>query len=283
MAFFRFGNPPIGQARDLPAMDKLSEIMASKRKELGPRLRPVRDSELARFGDRKYRGKGFREALNRSEGLAVIAEIKRRSPSAGAIAETVIATEQARKYYNAGTDAISVLTDETYFGGTIRDLWDVNDLLGNRDDAPPTLRKDFFIHPLQVLEAAEAGARAILIIVRALRDDEIKALYEAAGMAGLDALFEIHSLPELERAVAHNAGIIGVNNRDLARFVTDLSYSEQLIPEMPADCIAVSESGIWTPQDAARVFEAGADAILVGEALMKMEQPERFIEAVHGF
>jgi indole-3-glycerol phosphate synthase len=264
-------------------MDKLSEIMAAKRRELRDRLRPVREAELSRLGARPRRGPSFLDALTRPEGLAVISEIKRRSPSAGAIAETVDAVEQARKYYNAGADAISVLTDEAYFGGSIRDLWEVNDLLGPRDDGPPTLRKDFFIHPLQVLEAAEAGARAILIIVRALSDDEIKALHEAAGLAALDALFEIHSQPELERAVRHGAKIIGVNNRDLARFVTDLGLSEQLIPEMPADCVAVSESGIATPEDAARVFEAGADAVLVGEALMRMEKPEQFIEAVHAF
>lgn len=264
-------------------MDKLSEIMAAKRRDLATRLRPVRDAELSRMADRARPGRSFREALSRDAGLAVIAEIKRRSPSAGAIAETIVAPEQARKYYNAGADAISVLTDEAFFGGSIRDLWDVNDLLGHRDDGPPTLRKDFFVHPLQVLEAAEAGARAILIIVRALSDDEIRALHDAAGLAGLDALFEVHSQPELDRAVAHEAKIIGVNNRDLARFVTDLSYSETLIPEMPDDVVAVSESGIWTPDDAARVYEAGADAILVGEALMKMEKPEQFIDAVHAF
>ena len=264
-------------------MDKLTEIMASKRREMETRVRPVREAELARFAGRRYRGPGFAEALQRPSGLAVISEIKRRSPSAGAIAATADAATQARRYYNAGADAISVLTDEKYFGGSIRDLWEVNDLLGPRDDGPPTLRKDFFVHPLQVLEAAEAGARAILIIVRALSEDEIKALHEAAGLAGLDALFEIHSAPELERAVAHGARLIGVNNRDLARFETDLAYSEALIPEMPEDCIAISESGIWTPADAARVFAAGADAILVGEALMKMEKPEEFIDAVHAF
>lgn len=264
-------------------MDKLAEIMAWKRQEVARRLRPVRESELSRWATQVRAGKSFAEALHRESGLAVISEVKRRSPSAGAIAETIVAAEQARKYYNAGADALSILTDEKYFGGTIRDLWDVNDLLGRRDDAPPTLRKDFFVHPIQVLEAAEAGARAILIIVRALSDDEIKALREAAGLAGLDALFEVHSLPELERAVRHEARIIGVNNRDLARFVTDLAYSEQIIPEMPADCIAVSESGIWTVEDAARVYQAGADAVLVGEALMKMEKPEQFIEAVHAF
>ncbi len=264
-------------------MDKLSEIMAAKRRELEHRLRPIRDAELSRFASRERRGKSFLDALDRDRGLAVISEIKRRSPSAGTIATAVEAPEQARKYYNAGTDAISVLTDEAYFGGTIRDLWDVNDLLGTRADAPPTLRKDFFVHPLQVLEAAEAGASAILIIVRALDDSEIVRLHEAAQLANLDALFEIHSKPELDRAVKHGARIIGVNNRDLSRFTTDLRFSEELIPEMPEDCIAVSESGIWTPDDAARAFDAGANAILVGEALMKMDKPEQFIEAVHEF
>lgn len=264
-------------------MDKLAEIMAWKRQEIQSRIRPVADRELSRWSERVRPGLTFAQALHRESGLSVISEIKRRSPSAGAIAERIEAPEQARKYYNAGADAMSVLTDEKYFGGTIRDLWEVNDLLGARDDARPLLRKDFFVHPIQVLEAAEAGARAILIIVRALSDDEIKALQEAAGLAGLDALFEVHSLPELERAVAHNAGIIGVNNRDLARFKTDLRFSEEIIPEMPQDTIAVSESGIWTVDDAARVYDAGADAVLVGEALMKMEKPETFIEAVHGF
>lgn len=266
----------------LTEMDKLSEIMAWKRRELAPRLRPVRDAELASFASKTRNGPRFADALKRDRGLSVISEIKRRSPSAGAIAENISATEQARKYYNAGADAMSILTDEKYFGGTIRDLWDVNDLLAPRADARPTLRKDFFIHPLQILEAAEAGASAMLIIVRALDDGEIQTLFNAAKLAGLDALFEVHSMAELERAVNHGAKLIGVNNRDLSRFVTDLRFSEELIPEMPEDCIAISESGIWTPEDAARVHAAGADAILVGEALMKMDEPELFIDAVHG-
>lgn len=261
-------------------MDKLEEIMAWKRQEVAPRIRPIRERELARLGDTPRNGKSFAEALRRESGLAVISEIKRRSPSAGSIA-VVDAAEQARKYYNAGTDAISVLTDEKFFGGSIKDLWEVNDLLGPRTDGPPTLRKDFFVHPIQILEAAEAGARAMLIIVRALSDEEIHVLYDSAQIAGLDALFEVHHMRELERAVNHEARIIGVNNRDLARFVTDLAYSEEIIPEMPEDCIAVSESGIWTPEDAARVLDAGADAVLVGEALMKMEKPEQFIDALH--
>ncbi|QYY36104.1 indole-3-glycerol phosphate synthase TrpC [Ruficoccus sp. ZRK36] len=262
-------------------MDKLTEIMAHKREEIAPRLRPVSDAELARFGDRAPSGPGFIEALAEAPGLGVIAEIKRRSPSAGQIAELPAAEEQARKYLNAEADAISVLTDEKYFGGTLKDLWAVTDFIGDHRRSTPCLRKDFMVHPLQVLEAAEAGARCILIIVRALKDDEIKRLRDAADIAGLDILYEIHTEPELERALRFGPEMIGVNNRDLARFRTDLAFSEKLIPQIPDNILAVSESGIFTPEDGYRVFEAGAKAVLIGEALMKLDEPEELVEALH--
>ena len=133
------------------------------------------------------------------------------------------------------------------------------------------------VHPIQVSEAAERGARAILIIVRVLSNDEMKELREAADLAGLDCLYEVHEESELDRALPHNPEIIGVNNRDLTRFVTDLSISEDLIPQIPDNIVKVSESGILEPEDAWRVRDAGADAILCGEALMKAEDPERFV------
>lgn len=264
-------------------MDKLAEIMAWKRKELAARVRPVRDSELSFFGAGGLHPRRMENALRRDKGLAVISEIKRRSPSAGDIALNRDAAEQARLYYNAGTDAISVLTDERFFGGHIRDLWNVNDLLGKRADAPPTLRKDFFVDRLQVLEAAEAGASCILIIVRALSDEEMAMLFEAAEAAHLDSIFEIHSAPEAERAVAAGARIIGVNNRDLSRFVTDIALSEAIIPDLPESCVTISESGIHSIEDAERAWRCGADAILVGEALMRMDDPEPFMQAIHDF
>ncbi len=263
-------------------MDKLTEIMAWKRREIAPRLRPVKETELERLGALPRRGPSFCEALVKPAHLTVIAEIKRRSPSAGAISKDAAAAEQARKYYNAGADALSVLTDEEYFGGTIRDLWDVCELMQNRDDARPVLRKDFFFHPLQVAEAAEAGAAAILIIVRALNDDEIKALDDAAALAGLDRLYEVHEESELERALKFDPSLVGVNNRDLTRFVIDLSISEKLIPQFPKNVTAVSESGIQTAEDAARVRQAGAKAILVGEILMKRKDPEPLIKELRG-
>lgn len=262
-------------------MDKLAEIMAHKREEIAPRVRPVSNAELARFGERKLDGPGFRQALAEAPGLGVIAEIKRRSPSAGEIAALPAADEQARKYVNAGADCMSILTDEKYFGGSLKDLWGVTDFLNDHRRPTPCLRKDFMVHPIQVLEAAEAGARCILIIVRALEDDEIHTLHEAAGLAGLDILYEIHHEAELERALRFEPDMVGVNNRDLARFQTDLAFSEQLIPQIPDGILPISESGIFTVEDAARVHACGAKAVLIGEALMKHEAAESFIEQMH--
>ena len=259
-------------------MDKLTEIMAWKRREIASRLRPVTDAELARAAAAAPKRPSFAASLRRPDGtLAVIAEIKRRSPSAGEIRAGAPAREQAQRYLAAAADALSVLTDEKYFGGTLDDL---------RNSAAcvrlPCLRKDFMVHPVQVLEAVHAGASAILIIVRALGDDDIKRLHGAAGAAGLDALFEVHIEADLERAVRHGARIVGVNNRDLATFQIDLGLSERLIPRFPKDVIAVSESGIASGADAARARAAGAHAVLAGEGLMKAEDPGSLIRDFRG-
>jgi len=257
-------------------MDKLSEIMAHKRREIAPLLRPVFPEELAAINAELPRPPSFLSALRRSDGqLAVIAEIKRRSPSAGAIREDASALEQALRYQAADASALSILTDEKYFGGTLADLSSVTARFDQK--GPPCLRKDFMVHPIQVLQARQAGASAILIIVRALQDDEIEGLQHAATAAGLDVLYEIHNEAELKRAVHHKAKIIGVNNRDLAIFQNDLGLSERLIPLIPKNVIAVSESGIATAADAARVRSAGAHAILVGEALMRAADPAALI------
>lgn len=242
-------------------------------------VRPVSDREFTALDADLPKPPSFAAALRRADGkLAVIAEIKRRSPSAGEIAAGVSAVDQAAKYRAAGANALSVLTDEKFFGGTLDDLAGVTSLFRKDPPAIPCLRKDFMVHPIQVLQARQAGASAILIIVRALEDEEIAALHFAARAAGLDALFEIHHEAELTRAIAHGAKIIGVNNRDLAIFKTDLGLSERLIPQFPRDVIAVSESGIFTAADAARVHRAGAHAVLVGEALMKATEPGQLIE-----
>jgi indole-3-glycerol phosphate synthase len=275
-------------------MDKLTEIMTHKRHEIAPLLRPIFAEELAELNRALPKPPSFLQALKRPDGqLAVIAEIKRRSPSAGVIRENASALDQAHRYRAAGASALSILTDEKYFGGTLADLTVVTKDFAkvipaesgkskptgaSGLNALPCLRKDFMVHPIQVHQARQAGASAILIIVRALTDEEIDSLHRAAIAAGLDALFEIHNAEELKRAVAHQAKIIGVNNRDLAVFKTNLELSEQLIPRFPKGVIAVSESGITTPADAARVRRAGAHAVLVGEALMRTDDPARLIQ-----
>ena len=263
-------------------MDKLAEIMAAKRHALRDFIRPVHERELTRLAEMQRQGGSFIEALGREDRLSVIAEIKRKSPSAGEIvAPGLNAVDQARSYVNAEADCLSILTDHAYFGGSLQDLWDVVEFLECHERSTPCLRKDFMVHPVQVVEAAEGGARCILIIVRALQDDEIKALRDAAGIAGLDALYEIHEERELERALKFDPQIIGVNNRDLKRFKTDLAVSELLIPQIPDDIIKVSESGIFEVEDAERASACGADAILVGEALMRAEDTDALIEAFH--
>jgi indole-3-glycerol phosphate synthase len=287
-------------------MDLLTEIMAHKRREIAPLVRPVFPDELAGLNRALPKPPSFLKALQRPDGrLAVIAEIKRRSPSAGAIKEGVSALEQALRYRAAGASALSILTDAKYFGGSLTDLSDVTRNFAQKPPArphpshpsatssshppvvslsnpPPCLRKDFMVHPIQVLQARQAGASAILIIVRALTDEEIEALQHAATAAGLDALYEIHNYDELKRAVHHKAKIIGVNNRDLSVFKTDLALSEQLIPHFPKNVVAVSESGIATAADAARAKAAGAHAVLVGEALMKAADPAALIKNFRG-
>ncbi len=260
--------------------DKLTEIMAWKRDEIAPRVRPVSENDLAALHGSLPKPPSFRDALAGARGgLGVIAEIKRKSPSAGEIKPIASAVEQASRYQAAGADCLSILTDEKYFGGTLRDLEEVTAHFRRHGPALPCLRKDFMIHPVQVLEARQAGASAILIIVRALDDETIRILFGAAQAAGLDALFEVHTEPEIGRAVAHGATLIGVNNRDLAIFKTDLGLTERLVPLIPATALAVSESGIFTAADAQRVRRAGARAVLVGEALMKAPEPQALITA----
>jgi len=258
--------------------DKLREIMEWKRGEIAQRVRPVSERELARLDASLPKPPPFAAALRRADGrLAVIAEIKRRSPSAGEIAVNASSVGQAAVYQAAGADALSVLTDARYFGGSIEDLRGVAARMRTMAPCLPCLRKDFMVHPIQVLEARESGASAILIIVRALAEDEIRILHGAARSAGLAALFEVHAEDEIERARGHGAELIGVNNRDLAAFTTDLGLSERLIAKFPFGVVAVSESGICTARDAARARRAGAHAVLVGEALMRSPDPAALV------
>ncbi|HLS28267.1 MAG TPA: indole-3-glycerol phosphate synthase TrpC [Opitutales bacterium] len=261
-------------------MSKLDEIIAWKRREIEDRIRPVAESEFSRWQEKTKDAPRFADFLRKENQLAIIAEIKRGSPSAGMIADGISAVEQAEKYAAAGADALSILTDAKYFSGSLDDLKNVTAHLANGRPIP-CLRKDFMVHPIQVIEALEVGARAILVIVRALSDDEMKRIFEAASLAGLDILVEVHEEREVERALRLDGiKILGVNNRDLAQFKTDLAFSEKIIPQLPDHLVKISESGIHSAADARRVRAAGADAVLVGEALMRAADPSILLREI---
>ncbi len=244
-------------------MNKLDEIIAQKHLEvqrLLPRAEKLRAAAALRDDVRS-----FYDALRADPTrLSMIAEVKRASPSAGTIAADFDPLTIARGYEKAGANALSVLTDEKYFQGRLEYLT----LIREQVDIP-CLRKDFIIHEAQIFEAVVAGADAILLIVAALDQPTLEHLLEVAHTFQLDALVEVHDLPELERALATDARIIGVNNRNLKHFTVDLGTTERLAEEVPDDVVLVAESGIKTVADAQRLAEAGADALLVGETLMR--------------
>lgn len=244
-------------------MDRLQEILRVKRDEI-ERLRPRRD-ELHKAALLRNDFRPFGIALRQGEGkLALIAEIKKASPSAGVIVESFDPVAIARNYARAGVEAISVLTDERFFQGHLDFLQMVRDSV-----ALPLLRKDFTLDPIQIMEAAAGGADAILLIVAALSQDQLVALLETAALYQLDALVEVHTLAELDRALETDAQIIGINNRNLATFEIDLGVTEKLSEEVPNEIVLVSESGIKTAEDLARIKACGVDAVLIGEALMR--------------
>ena len=244
-------------------MNRLEEILGTKREEI-ERLRPRRD-ELHRSALLRNDVRGFASALQRNEGkLALIAEVKKASPSAGVIVEAFDAVAIAKNYARAGVEAISVLTDERFFQGHLDYLRLIREAV-----AQPLLRKDFILDPLQIMEAAVSGADAILLIVAALSQEQLMSLLEAASLYQLDALVEVHTLAELDRALNTSARLIGINNRNLATFEIDLGVTERLSEQVPQDIVLVSESGIRTAEDLARIKACGVDAVLIGEALMR--------------
>jgi indole-3-glycerol phosphate synthase len=204
-------------------------------------------------------------------GLGVIAEIKRGSPSKGLFPVEVDAAAVARDYLAGGADAISVLTDEPFFFGSLADLEAVTVLAHRPTTQKPVLRKDFIFDEYQFAEAALAGADAILLIVAALEQATLRALIQLAPWYHLDALVEVHDERELDVALEHGARLIGINNRDLRTFGVDLSVSERVARRAPDDVVLVGESGIFTHADAQRMIDAGLDAVLVGESLILAE------------
>jgi indole-3-glycerol phosphate synthase len=216
--------------------------------------------------------KDLEAALRAAEPPALIAEVKRASPSAGVIAEDVNPSVLARGYQAGGAAAVSVLTEPRHFQGSLADLQAVRSSV-----SIPVLRKDFLIHPAQVIEARASGADAVLLIVAALTDAQLGALLEAARDVGLAALVETHSDEDLDRAIESGARIIGVNARDLETLDVDVKGALARIGRVPDDRISVLESGISTRANVDAALEAGASAILVGEALMRAEDPARAV------
>ncbi len=246
-------------------MNRLSEILRVKRAEI-EQLRPQAET-LRRQAVERNKFRGFRAALKRGDGdVAVIAEIKKASPSAGVIAESFDPVAIAKDYERAGAAAISVLTDTQFFRGSLQNLVDVCASV-----SLPVLRKDFILDEIQIAEAAAAGADAILLIVAALEQKQLIDLASAAARYQLEALVEVHTLEELERALDAGAEIIGINNRNLETFDVDLGVTEKLSEKVPNDVVLVSESGIKSAKDVARARACGVDAVLVGEALMRGE------------
>ena len=244
--------------------DRLREILDSKRREIKallPRAEALRQEALRRDDFR-----GFARALERrlDGSLGLIAEIKKASPSVGVIAKEFDPAAIARGYEPAGADCISVLTDAPYFQGHLDYLRIVREACGL-----PLLRKDFILHEVQVYESVCAGADAILLIAAALETGELDRLLHLARDCQLEVLVEVHTLVEVERAVDAGADLIGINNRNLTTFVVDLDTTTALADEVPEEITLVSESGLRTAGDSRRVQAAGADAILVGETLMR--------------
>lgn len=219
----------------------------------------------------------FRAALGRPGEVALIGEVKRRSPGAGEIRPALDPVTLASAYVAGGAAALSVLTDRDYFGGSLEDLRRV------REAVPvPVLRKDFIIDPLQVMEARGAGADAILLIVRILDDRALAGLLRLGGELGMGVLVEVHEEAELDRALDVGAGIVGINNRDLSTFRTDLGVTEALLRRLPPDVLVVSESGLRCRDDVLRVGDSGADAVLVGEGLLRAWDPGTAAAAMVG-
>lgn len=236
------------------------------------------DRDIAALMDRAQQcppARGFTAALRGGAGLAVIAEIKRASPSRGPLAPDLDPATLARAYQDGGASAVSVLTDREFFSGSVEDLQAARAAI-----TLPILRKDFTLGPADVLDARLMGADAVLLIAAALSPDELGRLHTLAEAVGLDALVEVHDEKEAERALTAGALLIGVNQRDLTSFRVDPERAERVAQVLPDTVVKVAESGIGGPEDARRLAGAGFDAVLVGESLVTSPDPGAGVTAL---
>jgi indole-3-glycerol phosphate synthase len=257
----------------------LDDILARTRQDLAARkaARPLSEIEkvLPKGPTARSLEKALRPATRPPGGVTCIAEFKRHSPSAGWLREGAKATEIARAYAASGAAALSVLTDEPFFRGTLDDLTSAH-----AATSIPVLRKDFIVDAYQLAEARAAGADAALLIVAALTDTELSALLAVGSLYGLELLVEAHDAEETARAVAVGARIIGINNRDLKTFKIDRELAMRLRPSIPPDRVVVAESGIRDAADVAKLAAAGIDAMLVGTTLMRAPDPGAALRAL---
>ncbi|MBX5441680.1 MAG: indole-3-glycerol phosphate synthase TrpC [Solirubrobacteraceae bacterium] len=259
-------------------MSVLSRIVESTRHDVDRRRSevPLAELEAALAQRGEDQDRPFSEALT-GPGVSIIAEHKRRSPSAGPIREGSTVEEIVTAYERGGAAALSVLTERHNFDGSLDDLRTaraVTDL--------PILRKDFIVDPYQVYETAAAGADALLLIVAALEFDDLARLYQEARAIDLDVLVEVHDERELESALEIDADVIGINNRDLTDFTVDLNRTFELLSDVPAGKIVVSESGLYTRDQIDELERVGVDAVLIGERLMRAEDPEAALRELCG-
>ncbi|TJY44339.1 indole-3-glycerol phosphate synthase TrpC [Cohnella pontilimi] len=257
----------------------LDRIVATKRQEMEVLRRELQVAEAEKAISQLAPCRGFEKALrSRRRPVGLIAEVKKASPSKGLIRADFDPVSLARSYELAGTDCISVLTDAQYFQGSNTYLKQVRDSV-----SVPLLRKDFMIDELQIYEARLIGADAVLLIAAILTPAQLRSFHDLACALGLDVLVEVHNRPELETVLEiGTATLIGVNNRNLHTFETDLNVTRELIGLMPKGVTAVSESAISSPDDIAFVREAGAQAVLVGEHFMRQPDPGEAVERLLG-
>ena len=257
----------------------LERILRSTREEVGSRKRELPAEELKHralaLGEEPGAGEPRFSSSLRGPGMAVIAEFKRRSPSAGMLRQAADIHDQVGAYERGGASALSVLTEGTNFDGSLEDLRAARAACGL-----PILRKDFIVEDYQLYEARVWGADAVLLIVAALDELELKSLHDVARTLGLDVLVEVHDRDELQSALKIGAGLIGINNRDLRDFSVDVGRTARLMGEIPAGVTVVSESGIAEAEQLRKLQDAGVDAVLVGESLMRASDPEAALRAL---
>ncbi len=256
----------------------LDRIVADKRQELSAAKVRTPPRELRRLAEEASDTRGFEAAL-RDTGIALIAEVKKASPSRGVLRADFDPVWLARAYANGGANAISVLTDPPHFQGSLGDLAAIREKL---PDGPPLLRKDFLFDEYQLYEARAAGADAILLIVAILEQPLLEDLLDMARDLGLDALVEVHNAREMTRAVSAEATLIGINNRDLHDFSVDLATTERLRPMAPKSTAIVAESGIFAREDMQRLERVKVNAVLIGEGVVTADDPSAKIRELLG-